>query len=308
MKKILITHYDLDGVSSAIIMNQAIKFDKTFKGSYTRMDDFIGWVNPGDYVVVTDVCLTIEQFAALKKKAAKIIYIDHHPDSKLIKETFTEDIVIFDDNKAGAGLCMDFVQNKKQLTKPLRMLAKAANHYDLFERKTEPDWFKFGYDLNILFWEYHFDSFFERFKNGFDGFKPAEKLLVANYKAKRDKAIEESTYGELDGEITGLICVPTVNSIQNDIPYAKKGYDLYYIIMHYGKSVSISVRSPEHGKLDEYMAIAKTDPLVKSAGGHPAASGINFHGVPTNEALLDHINWLHTRINWTVQAHEDLPF
>lgn len=302
--KTLITHYDLDGVASAIILSQGIKFDKVLKGGYHRLDKFIDWVTPGSDVVISDCCFTVDQFAKLKQKAGKIIYIDHHPASQEIKDTFTNDLVIYDNTRAASGLCLDFIQKKKKLSKELNMLATAANTYDLFLREEMPNWFAFGYDLNILFWEYHFDEFVARFINGFDKFNTEEKECIKRYKTYRDASINESAYGEIGGILRGLVIVPSDLKYQNDIPYAIPGHDIYYIIMHYGKSVSVSVRSPFWGKLNEVMHYAGQHDLVKSAGGHPKASGINFHAVPSNEEIIEFIEWFHDK----AEIATDIPF
>lgn len=311
----IISHYDLDGVVSSIIMHQGMHFDYHYKGGYKRFSDFIKWTKPGSNVVVTDACFTVDQFVQLKQKAKQIIYIDHHPDSAKIKETFTNDLVIFDHSKAGAGLCLEFIQKKKKLNADFEMLAKAANHYDLFHRKEEPSWFQFGYDLNILFWEYHYDAFFDRFRNGFNGFKSEEKAVIKTAKANRDKAIQDSTYMELEGnKIKGIVCVPSDNSIMNDVPFGKPGYDVYYMIMQYPNSTTIALRVSADSDFDltPYMSLVENHPNVQSAGGHPQASGINFHGKPDDTVILEVINAFHRHINQeqveTNYSQEDIPF
>lgn len=303
---ILISHYDLDGVVSAIILHQGMKFDKMFKGGYHRFDSFIDQIDAGANVVVADCSFTVEQFTKLKAKANKIIYIDHHPDSIKIKETFTNDIVIFDPDKAGAGLCLDFITSKKELSKELKMLANAANFYDLFKREEQPNWFKFGYDLNILFWDYHFDAFFDRFKNGFYEYTSKEKSFLKESKIQRDKILADSTYIEIGDRVKGIICVPAGSSIQNDVPYYKLGYDVYYIIMRYPKTTSISVRTKEID-LTNFMHTAEYHPTVISAGGHPNASGITFHGQPSDEIIAQVIESLHAEIDRKDDS-DDIPF
>jgi hypothetical protein len=310
---VLITHYDLDGVASAIIMHQGMKFDKMFKGGYHKFDDFIKWTPQGANVVVADCSFSVDQFARLKQKANKIIFIDHHPDSLAIKETFTNDIVIFDKEKAGAGLCLDFIQSKKKLNKEFHMLANAANHYDLFNRESEPDWFKFGYDLNILFWEYHFDDFFARFKNGFQGFLAEEKDCIKAAKLKRDKDIADSSFIPMGESIKGLFCVPTVNNIINDIPYGKPGYEVYYIITRYAKSTSVSVRCLNKDiDLTDYVKYAESLPQVSSAGGHPQASGITFKGIVDDEVIVEAVQLVQQQLDngkkFGVFDADDIPF
>ncbi len=109
----IISHYDLDGVVSSIIMHQGMKFDYHYKGALRRVDDFINWTKAGSNVVVTDICMTTKQFAAMKQKAGRIIYLDHHPGSEEIKETFTNDLVVYDKSRAGAGLTFDFISKMK---------------------------------------------------------------------------------------------------------------------------------------------------------------------------------------------------
>lgn len=306
-------HYDLDGVVSNIVMSQGIKFEQTLKGGYQRFDQLIGWIKPGQNVVVADVCLTLQQFIDLKRKSKTIIYLDHHPDSVYIEEQFTNDIVIFDKERSGAALCRDFIAKKKELSKAIKLLAKATHHYDLFHRRDEPDWFAFGYDLNILFWKYHYDDFFARFKDGFEGFTKAEKEIIKTYKTVRDQKIAESAYIKLEGEKNGLVCVPADNNLQNDIPYHVPGADVYYIIMKWPKSTSISVRAVDTLDLTDYYRGCEMHPLVVAAGGHPQAGGINFNGQPSDEVIVEVIQEMHDNICAEKKcdgkfSDEDIPF
>jgi len=306
--KVLFSHWDLDGVVSGIILSQGMKFDMILRGGYQKFDALIEKIPMGADVVVADVCLTVEQFTRVKYRARNVIYIDHHPNSLAIKETFTNDVIVFDHAKAASGLCLDFIGSRKPLSKPIKMLGNAGNFYDLYQQEEQPDWFKFGYDLNILFWEYHYDKFRQRFINGFDKFTPEEKLFIKTSKAKRDEFIQNSVYMEIGESVKGLVCVPADNGIQNDISNIIKGYQVYYIIMRYPKSISISIRS-KGIDLNETVPFLKS-PYIQSAGGHPQASGLNFYGTPEDEIILGTINELHHNIEHPVSEfdYDDIPF
>jgi len=98
----------------------------------------------------------------------------------------------------------------------------------------------------------------------------------------------------------------------NDVPFAKPGHDIYYIITRYPKSTSISVRTNGTVDLTEYLPMVEAHPSVKSAGGHPQAGGINFHGQPGDSVILNVIDAFHNHINAAhAQEHDftdDLPF
>jgi hypothetical protein len=300
-------HWDLDGVVSLIMMSRGIVFDNVYGAGYQKFDQKIDLIKPGSNVVVADCRLTVEQFTKLKAKANNIVYIDHHPESIDIKETFTNDIVKFETGTSASLLCYNYISERKQLPEPYRLLAMAANHYDLFD-KSEPAWFRFGYDLNILFWNYHFYDFLDRFRLGFNGFTSKEKTILRDYKAKLQTDLEDSVYAEIGENKRGLICVPSDNSVQNDVPTFKPGFDVYYIIMKWPKTTTISVRTTG---LDLTRHIQKLliNPVIQSAGGHPEASGINFHGQPSDENVIQVINDLQSHIdNAIVYTSEDIPF
>lgn len=296
-KKVLITHYDLDGVTCAIVLDKVFKFDTVLKGGYYRIDSFIDEVPPGSFVVTSDIALTLEQYLKLKNKTQGLIVIDHHPETADLQNKYPHENIVFDDKRAGCKLCLDFLH--EDLGEDIRRLVNAANAYDLFLREEDPNWFKFGYDLNLIFWDKHFDGFRSRFKDGIhdSGFEPWERKFITDAKARRDKWLAESTYVEIENSrIKGLICAPADNSIQNDVPFFAKGYEVYYIIMQYkqGKDVSISVRSPEGG-LDNAIPAILDHPAIVSAGGHPKACGINFHpnSNPSLETITEVINIFH---------------
>jgi oligoribonuclease NrnB/cAMP/cGMP phosphodiesterase (DHH superfamily) len=303
---VLINHYDLDGVASSIILHQGMKFDKVFKGGYNRFDGFIEKLPSGCNLVIADCAFTVDQYVQAKQKAKRIIFIDHHPESANIEAMYTSDIVVYDGSKAASRLCLDFIGAKKELTKEFKVLGMAANAYDLYERDGQPEWFNLGYDLNILFWEYHYDKFFERFKYGFERFTNEEKTFIKGFKQKRDNDIDESVFIELGEGTKGLVCIPKTTSIMNDIPHRKKGYDVYYIIMQYPGQTSVSIRTTGLD-IQPFLRSIKMNQFVKSAGGHPNAAAINFHGVPDHSALVQVIDEVQRNIDSPFDP-EDVPF
>lgn len=305
-----IFHFDLDGVTSSIMLKQGISLDKDYQGGYHRFEKFVDNIEKGDQVVIADCSFTVDLFAKVKEKAKSIIYIDHHPDSAKIKETFTEDLVIFDDTKAGAGLCFNFINKRQKLSKELKVLAMAANHYDLWHHKEDPEWFWLGYDLNAIFWEIKYWGFEKRFRHGFDGFRKDEKTFLKSYKAKRDNDISNSSYTVIGNTVPGLVCIPKANNIMNDIALFVKGYSVYYIIMKYPNLTSISVRSNDPNiDLSKSVKVAEFHNDVLSAGGHKSACGITLKNKnPTMEAIVEIIEKVHERIELDDSAVDDIPF
>lgn len=279
MSTILLTHFDMDGVTSAIMLSSIIKFDRIFKGAYHRIDKFIEDVPDGSTVVVSDLSLTEEQYRRLKHKSQQLTVIDHHPDTAVLKEKFPDERIHFRTDKSASLLCYELVKGTGKLSerqlRPLAALAYLADVYDLWQQ-TSPDW-ETAYKLNLLFWHLKFDDFFDEFKNGFTGFAEDQKEFLVKKKKQIRERLEATTYVELDEDgIRSLVALPEHASLNNEVPGYKPGYDVYYIINKFKDSMSMSVRSTRLVVNTACESLVENGKGVLNGGGHDLAAGVGL--------------------------------
>jgi oligoribonuclease NrnB/cAMP/cGMP phosphodiesterase (DHH superfamily) len=305
MQKYLICHYDLDGAGSAIILLDNFQFDTVFKGGYHRFTDFVNWIKPNSDVIAADVELGTKNMASLKEKGCDVLLIDHHPNTKETLLSFPDD-VIYDADKSGTRLCFELCEKHGwEMSPSSRIMMKAINAYDLYKRTEEPEWFKLGYDLNLIFWKVHFDQFIARFADGFSGFKQQEKAFLKNKHNAITKALNDSEYFDIGENVKGKVCIPVIPSIMNDVPYHfNQEHGVYYIIQHYPNSVNISVRSSRID-LTEFIESVIGLSGVIDAGGHRNACGINISPNASEDDILHAILKLHISIE---NSYDDIPF
>lgn len=299
--KILVSHWDLDGVVSAILMNSIIKFDKILKGAYHRLDGFIEDIPHGADVVVTDLSLSVEQYNRLRLKSKTLVVVDHHPDTARLKELFPKGAIFFDQTKSASLACFELVRKSNKLDeytlKNVRRLAELADVYDLWQQNHK-DW-KTAHGLNILFWHYKFDGFFDEFQSGFVSFAMDEEDIISQKRKEIKDKLENSTvYVELEEDgIKSLVAIPEFQSLNNEVAGFRPGFDVYYILNKFKDSTSMSVRSTLL-VLNKACESLKKDcsEIILDAGGHALASGVGIDKKATVEQIFDIILLLNKKI------------
>jgi oligoribonuclease NrnB/cAMP/cGMP phosphodiesterase (DHH superfamily) len=296
-QKILLTHGDLDGAASTIILDAAFNFDNVHSGAYHRIDSFINAVPQSAMVVVADLSLTIEQYVKLRDRSKMVIIIDHHPDTSELLKIAKPGSVFFSESKAAAALSYEVVKpliKDEALLKRLKVLAMIANEYDLYKEGTPL--FELGYDLNQLFWDYKFDKFVQEFKNGLLQFSPLQAKRIKELRERIKQRLAQAEYFPIEYKeptpLKVMICLPDFTSLNNDVPNYKPGFDVYFIVNRYNNATSISVRSKGPVVNSSCEAVHKKFPCSCSGGGgHELAAGINIVKDPP-DSLLDIIGFV----------------
>lgn len=171
MKHLILSHYDLDGISSVINVYNIIEDKSNFQymlTGYTSLERRLKNLHKEEFDVlwVLDLNLAKEYIKYLPSDK-KIIWIDHHnyeydvnEETKHLKCTF-----IYDKNVCASLQTYKYLtSNGFNIPEKVKILSQITDIYDNW-KKTETLWNK-AYSLNDLFWEYDFEKFFAKFKNG----------------------------------------------------------------------------------------------------------------------------------------------
>ena len=167
LKILNITHHDLDGVVSAIVLRNVFDDVTTVPVSYNDLDSVVDSVGVSedycgfDAIITTDINLKRRHTDHLSKAAPIYIHLDHHQDEDGIDNGKN---IIVDPSKCGALNTKDFFEfNLGVDLKHLDHLVEVTDDYDRWIHNT-----KWSKPLNYLYEMYGFEAFKEKFHNGFD--------------------------------------------------------------------------------------------------------------------------------------------
>ena len=101
MIKSCLTHYDLDGVSCAIVLNKVFEFDQILRGGYGRIPELIDQIPDDASIIVSDLVISESDYEKLLDKSkGKLIIIDHHPETNKLKEKYPKHPIYYAEDKA----------------------------------------------------------------------------------------------------------------------------------------------------------------------------------------------------------------
>jgi len=316
-RNVLMTHYDLDGVCCDIILSNLFSFEKKIKTGYNRID---GYVSNGDLMFydscfVTDISLKRNQLQSLTNEYKhKLFYTDHHIVTKdeLDAVNMVDSTILFNDKmSATAGIFQYFFSKRKNVDKRLYKLTTYADAYDMWRYKTHPFEFNVGHELNVLFWHFKYDYFFNRFKNGYVPYTDEEEEVLDVYYDTRKKAIDESENAEIGDN--SIVYIGVDQAYINEFSLMNQGYDAYYMIYVDGTgSLRLSVRTDrDDANFGEH--IKGVEPLFDSiinGGGHKQAAGLTFKpGTELNKVfdVVEYLNYLDEKKEIPYNL-SDIPF
>jgi len=302
VRNVLMTHYDLDGVCCDIILSNLFTFNKKIKSGYNRIDGFVlnGDLMFYDSCFVTDISLKSEHIQSLTNEYKnKFFYTDHHIVTK--KELDNVDIIdstiLFNDKiSATAGIYQYFFSKKKTVDKRLYKLTTYVDAYDMWRYKTHPYEFNIGHELNVLFWHFKYDYFFNRFRNGYVPYTDEEEDVLDIYYDTRKKVIEGTENVEIGSN--SIVYIGVDQTYVNEFSLINRGYDTYYMIYVDGNnSLRLSLRTDrDDANFGEH--IKGIEPLFTSiikGGGHKQAAGMSFKpGTELNYVfdVIEYLNYL----------------
>jgi oligoribonuclease NrnB/cAMP/cGMP phosphodiesterase (DHH superfamily) len=313
-RRVLLTHYDLDGVGCDILLSKIWNFEKRHCCGYGKIRKKIdnGDLMWYDSCVVSDVSLTEKQYNKISEEYKdKFLYIDHHqPSIDMVEKLVDNSSLCVVNNKFSATALILQTFHKKLLdTSPTTIkFISAIDGYDMWRHKTHPEIFDRGYDLNILFWKYGYFDMFDRFSENMSMiFSPVEQRWIDEHKKKRDFALNNSEMTEFGNNSLCVINVPS--AYVNDYTLQYPEYDFYYMIcVDRDNNLVLSVRSTVDDKWVSIghvlRGIRDSYDIVLSAGGHRQAGGVDFDNKTPLNSIIDIIE----DINNQLEAINNIPF
>lgn len=289
LKVLNITHFDLDGVSSAIVLHNYFKDVKSVPLGYNRLDSTIAkvGVDPNysgfDAIITTDLNLKQHHVDHLSSQGIPYIHLDHHQDTDGVHNGKN---IIVDTTKAGAMVTRDFVQDVLGGDMShLEDLIKYTDDYDRWVHALQ--WSK---PLNYLFDMHGFGGFLNRFKGGF---KPEEltkgekRYLIDKETAineywtavKETMILSDSTKSAIiftDPAFVNEMCDRTLRGYQNEPPVA----EFCFAINTRSWKVHLRI-SPEDFNVGKFLV------GLDIGGGHSKAGAFEIAGVNKQCALED---------------------
>jgi oligoribonuclease NrnB/cAMP/cGMP phosphodiesterase (DHH superfamily) len=200
----------------------------------------------------------------------KFVFIDHHPVTFQLVDLPNLTLVL-DTSKSASKLTSDFFGFNDTFV-------EAVNAFDIWDINSK--YFKYGFMLNSLFWDYRPNSFIAQFKSMN---KPNQKQLedYQRIKDKKDKHFETLKKKGLLLSSNGTLVSFTdkhLNWIQIDYP----NEEFYINATSYGTiNVRIGdvVSQDRAGELKDVLTESlQTEEWFVDIGGHPRAFGISHKG------------------------------
>jgi oligoribonuclease NrnB/cAMP/cGMP phosphodiesterase (DHH superfamily) len=301
-----LTHYDLDGVVSHMILLPLFKeTPRYYCCGYAKLDSNIdrmiseAKVFHLDNLIITDLSLSLEQVKRIKKYFQNIFYIDHHATSEINREELSKEInnLVVSTKRSAALLTFELFSEKlKQKLTPedfnkLKVLAELASTYDNW-LTDHPDFTK-GYYLNALFWKLSWADFIKRFKNGYDHLTDEEQEVVVAIVKDKKKMLDEADKIVFPNDKKNAILIFHEDSeyIIQEATIIMKQYDHFFILN--STTNTVSIRTKKGKDLSIVLKSIEKHEGVKSCGGHAAAGGVTLLPNYTKEQFEDIVNTIY---------------
>lgn len=308
MKHMILSHYDLDGIVSVINIYNTITNKDNFQYSlvgYTSLSKELNKLKKENFDVlwILDLNLKQEHIPILREiqnstNCQKMIWIDHHTYEYDVREELDKYGVncSFEFSK---DICASLATNqfvsifKPQISEISYSLSKVTDVYDMW-RRNDSLW-KESYALNDLFWEYGFEKFFKKFRNGYildtEDIETIEKINIM-----RDDYVKETInkYMIWNEDCKAVYIFNPACKHTNHFQLVLYDVKYYVVLKEYSKEhIGYSVRLYDNdlnltiqslfGRIKE-MGIK-----VLTSGGHEKVGSITV-SYEDNEKFLDCIN------------------
>lgn len=273
-KNIVFTDIDLDGAGCYLLYKLAFPEKEVvlvnLKVSNLR-EKFLKWLNTNslkDYSEIYFFDIDTTSIADLID-LDNVNIVDHHKSHVYKYKNATANIVY---TTSCVKVIYNIFKDNLNLTNKQLNLIALINDYDCYELK-----FENSYNLNILFWYYTSNrtlKFYERFKDGFNGFTKQEKFLLSSYKNKfknyysslrmytADILIGNKSYNFISTFVDNYI-----NDIAHKIITDNNKCDIVLLINATSKRVYLRTRK----NID--IDISKFAEVMCDGGGHKESAG-----------------------------------
>ena len=283
-----ISHIDLDGIGSQIVLRAKFGEITRMNIGYGKIDEYLEILR--DYCVrlspthvfITDLSFRYEELLELHNIAKlypqiKFYFIDHHPfeeNNGEFKHLLLDNLVIVISDKASATkLTYLYTKSRFGLHKEgLETFVNYVNAYDIWLDET-PE-FKVGFVYNEIFWSYKINHFWSRFKDEY-------KLRNSDKEHYRDLIIKKNklfTKLEKSGRVmkfANRILLIFIDEYASHVTIDYPEFFSYVIIRsNGGVSVRLKKEAVQEGNTKNNIIeeIMKLD-YINNAGGHHGAFG-----------------------------------
>ncbi len=323
-ERINLTHNDLDGAGSNIVLREKFGDMDTFHVSYGSVTDTLKSIDLDinhltKTLFVTDLSFDKDAFLELMRVAEghphiKIIFIDHHPYEGDVLETFNELASfpnVYCKHEIGKSATLLTYEFTHSVNEDLGKLVGFINAFDIYKEFEDPTNFKIGWFLNSVFWELKLSAFKSNIiRNQYKIPKMFKDIYVKilEDKDRYFKSLIENNIAVFDEENSILLafCDKHKSFWQNDYP----DFD-YYVLPYETKGKNISIRfshrvdNTDAKQLkDTILWYVRQNPMVISSGGHDHAFGIT---IDDNMLRDDHLGIIEGIIE-IIEDHINTPF
>jgi oligoribonuclease NrnB/cAMP/cGMP phosphodiesterase (DHH superfamily) len=271
-----LTHTDLDGAVSGIVVRNTFPNTVTVKVNYAGSPEYESACTAikeiqYDFLVITDYCPDVHMIHLIQSINKPYLVIDHHQTAQVHKDTLGTYRI--DTGACGALLSLEYLSQFADLTH-LATLCEVTNDHDLWIRKMLP----LSDNLNTLLYELGYETFMEKFMNGLEGYNlPSDTLEIL---ANHEKEVDEHMF----------------RCEQHKLPYS--GYYIetdrfnsdivIRLLEHYDWLVLAGIEECSPGLTKLSFRTRRKDvnigkflkELGRGGGGHPGAAG---QVIPTGE-------------------------
>lgn len=295
LKVLNLTHYDLDGAASHLVLKHVYNDIDYIEMRYGYVEENVGEqvksiFKEYDCIIASDY-YPEKIMGILRSTGLPILVLDHHPTAE--KYNDPENGVIIDTSKCGAMLCYDFFKSHFDLIH----LSDLIGYVDVFDRwqKTDPR-FEKSQELNELFKEkYTFDTWIQAYADGHTEMTPEEDAWLKQHAADLDKEYSELDIKALPGE--GALTYFAEHTTEMTLKIQKSGKYKYYINVYKPNgnpnenAVSVSFRGFDPNiDFSKYTKKFEREVQgVKSCGGHALASGAECIDMESAMDLIMHM-------------------
>jgi len=277
-------HYDLDAAGCAIMISNAFdvvaRYDQNYDKIPARIIEAVENRGDVDTLVITDVMLEESDLQYARDNFKRVVYIDHHQESKrfgAIKDP--NFFFVFDEHKCATRLCYEtFRLGNKGCS--LHLMSNMIDAYDLWQ--VDLPAFGASVKLNDLMWHIGLNEFIKYFSDGIRNVTDEHQKYISIVTNERNTALDEAVVYEIESG-SKIVMLDSASAI-NFVPMHFDG-DMFYILYSDRNGFPrVSGRVSRESDLD-----IKFPATILSAGGHKKAAGINFKGAHTFNSITEFI-------------------
>ena len=310
---IQLNHNDLDAMGCHFVLRQKyediLQLNTSYANIETQLDiihDKLSYDKTVSEVFITDLSFNQEQYTALLRIVSEFsninfTFIDHHPVQFNVSANPKNMYCILSTEFSATKLTAQYLDIDNDFI-------NAVDAFDTWKKGSK--YFKYGFMLNTLYWDYKQKRFTYNFKSMQ---KPSESHLndYKDLKDKKDKHFANLRSKGLllnDNKVLISFTDKHLNWIQIDYP----NEEFYINATSYGTiNIRIGDVVPEReaGELKDILSKTLTqEDWFVDIGGHPRAFGIAHHGENNHLIIVECVKHIFEEIKKIKEAKDTLCF